>query len=282
MFLAQGGARVRGELEWAPETPPDYSPAMPPDRAPLSAVIITLNAASELGACLASVSFADEILVVDSGSQDGTIELARAHGAQVIHQDWLGFGPQKQFAVERAKHDWVLCIDADERVSPRLRESIRSALADPQASAYSFARCNRFMGRYLRHGEGYPDWSLRLFDRRQARWSADAVHEKVTSALPPQRLAGDLLHESAESLDHYLAKQNRYTTLAAIAAYRAGGRAGVGRLLMSPVIRFIKFYLLRGGFLDGVPGLVHTLIGCQNSFAKYAKMQAFQRSEKIS
>ncbi len=147
----------------------------------------------------------------------------------------------------------------------------------PQFRAYVCPRCNRFMGRYLRHGEGYPDWSLRLFDRRHCRWSDDPVHEKVLALGPVGRLRGDLLHESAESLEAYLAKQNRYTSLAAQSAYRDGIRAHPPKLLLSPLVRFVKFYLLRRGFLDGVPGLVHTLIGCQNSFAKYAKILEFQR-----
>ncbi len=133
------------------------------------------------------------------------------------------------------------------------------------------------MGRYLRHGEGYPDWSLRLFDRRHARWSDDAVHEKVLTDAPVGTLAGDLLHDTAETLDSYLAKQNRYTTLAAGMAVAAGRRAGLLHLLFSPLVRFVKFYCLRLGALDGLPGLVHILIGCQNSFAKYAKMIDLQR-----
>ena len=133
------------------------------------------------------------------------------------------------------------------------------------------------MGRYLRHGEGYPDWSLRLFDRRTARWSDDAVHEKViVSSGRIGTLAGDLLHQSAESLDNYLAKQNRYSTIAAETALALGKRASVIQLLLSPLLRFIKFYFLRLGFLDGIPGLVHILIGCVASFSKYAKMLATQ------
>jgi glycosyltransferase involved in cell wall biosynthesis len=244
---------------------------------PLSAVLIVRNEAQRLPACLQALDFCAEILVVDSGSSDGTVAVARQHGARVIETHWRGFGPQKQFAVEQAAHNWVLCIDADERVSERLRESVLSALAvlpAPTFSSYRLARCNRFMGRYLRYGEGYPDWCLRLFDRRHAHWSADVVHEKVVTdaAAPSGVLEGDLLHDSAESLENYLAKQNRYSTLAAEAALARGERANTARLLLSPLVRFVKFYLLRRGFLDGVPGLVHILIGCGASFAKYAKM----------
>ena len=243
---------------------------------PISAVLITRNAASQLEACLDAVSFCDEILVVDSGSTDETVAIAQRRGARVIATHWRGFGPQKQFAVEQAGNDWVLCIDADERVSEPLRDAIRAALAAPAFTAYAFPRCNRFLGRYLRHGEGYPDWSLRLFDRRHARWSDDAVHEKVIADGAAGRLHGDLVHDSAETLEHYLEKQNRYTTLAAQAAHARGKRAGAAQLLLSPMLRFFKFYVLRLGFLDGVPGLIHILTGCGSSFLKYAKLRAMQ------
>ena len=257
------------------------SPNNSPDSrrgAPLSVAIITKDAASQLGACLDSAAFADEIVVVASGSSDGTAELAAARGARVIQKEWLGFGPQKQFAVAAARHDWVLCLDADERVSERLRASILAALAAPRASAYAMRRCNRFLGAWLRHGEGYPDWSLRLFDRRHARWSDDAVHEKVISDAPAARLQGDLLHDSAETLAAYLDKQNRYTSVQAQALFDAGKRAGLARPVLSPLARFVKFYLLRLGFLDGKAGLVHIVIGCGNSFHKYAKLIALRRS----
>lgn len=251
---------------------------MPATRQPLSVAIITLNAASQLEDCLKSAHFADEIVVVDSGSTDGTQALAERYGARVIEQAWLGFGPQKQFAVDAAGHDWVLCLDADERVSPELQTAIESALQSPATTAFRFARCNRFLGRYLKYGEGYPDWSLRLFDRRQACWSDDAVHEKVVANGAVGTLKGDLLHDSAETLAIYLSKQNRYTTLAAEMAAAAGKRASFGRLAFSPVIRFIKFYLVRQGFRDGLPGLIHIAIGCFNSFMKYAKLFEKQRS----
>jgi glycosyltransferase involved in cell wall biosynthesis len=247
------------------------------EKIPLSVVIISYNAATALPACLDSVQFAEDIVVIDSGSSDGTVEIARAKGARVIHQDWLGFGPQKQFAVETGRHDWVLCIDADERVSEALQASLRAELRAPKFRAYAMPRCNRFMGRWLRHGEGYPDWSLRLFNKQVARWSDDAVHETVLTTEPVGRLQGDLLHESAEDLDAYLAKQNRYTTLQAQALARHGKSAGTVRLVLSPVARFIKFYLVRAGFMDGIPGLVHITIGCMNSFMKYAKLRELQR-----
>lgn len=252
---------------------------MPATRQPLSVAIITLNAASQLEDCLNSARFADDIVVVDSGSTDGTQALAMRYGARVIDQSWLGFGPQKQFAVEAARHDWVLCLDADERVSPGLQAAIEHALREPLAGAYRFPRCNRFLGRYLKHGEGYPDWSLRLFDRRQARWSDDAVHEKVVTDAAVGTLKGDLLHDSAETLAAYLSKQNRYTSLAADMALQAGKRASFGRLAFSPIVRFIKFYLIRQGFRDGLPGLIHIAIGCSNSFLKYAKMLEQQKSD---
>jgi glycosyltransferase involved in cell wall biosynthesis len=243
---------------------------------PLSVAIITLDAAGRLGACLDSVAFADDLLVVDSGSRDDTVAVAERHGARVLNAAWRGFGPQKQLAVDNARHDWVLCLDADEQVTPELAQNIATAVAAPAAQAYRMARCNRFLGRWLRHGEGYPDWSLRLFDRRHARWSADAVHERVLYDGHAATLVGDLLHDSAESLDLYLSKQNRYTSLQASRLHAEGCRAGGLRLVLSPALRFIKFYLLRLGFLDGIPGLLHISIGCMNSYIKYAKLIELQ------
>jgi glycosyltransferase involved in cell wall biosynthesis len=247
---------------------------------PVSVVIITKNEAQRIGECLASVAdLADEIVVLDSGSSDGTQALCAARGARVVACEWLGFGPQKDLAVRTARNDWVLCVDADERVSADLAGAIGAALADkPAFSAYSCARSNRFLGRYLHHGEGYPDWSLRLFDRRVAHWSSDAVHEKVICSVPVGRLAGDLLHDTADTLDSYLAKQNRYTSLQA--AEYTGKPVSAARLVLSPLVRFVKFYVVRGGFRDGIPGLVHIAIGCFNSFIKYAKIRERQRSDQ--
>ena len=253
-------------------------------RAALSAVIITKDAASQIEACLASVAFADEMLVVDCGSTDATLEIARRHGARVLHQDWLGYGAQKQFAVEAAAHDWVLCIDADERVTPKLQGNIAETLVSQRSQAYRMARANVFMGRVLRHGEGYPDWSLRLFHRGHARWRDDPVHESVVpgTGVDVGTLAGDLMHESSETLASYLAKQNKYTSLQAERLFERGEGASAARnaacIVLAPLVRFIKFYIVRLGFLDGVPGLVHITIGCHNSMIKYAKLRELHRA----
>jgi glycosyltransferase involved in cell wall biosynthesis len=249
-------------------------------RAPVSAVLITRNAAAVLEECLETLAFADEIVVVDSSSADGTRDIARRRGARVVQKEWLGFGRQKQYAVEQARNDWVFCLDADERVSPELAQSIRKALAAPVSPVYRMPRRNRFLGKWLSHGEGYPDWSPRLFNRMNARWSDDLVHEKVLYAVTPGTLEGDLLHDSSDDLAAYLERQNRYTTLAARQAYELGRSAGVFHLLLSPVVRFFKFYILRLGFLDGVPGLLHISIGCMNSYLKYAKLLELRKADR--
>ena len=251
-------------------------------RLPLSVCIITRDAAAELPECLRSVAFADEIVVVDSGSTDDTVRVAEAHGARVVPHAWQGFGAQKNLAVHEARHDWVLCLDADERATPELAASVQSVLntdAAERAAAYAFPRRNRFLGRWLRHGEGYPDWNTRLFDRRRATWTEDPVHEHVLCEGGVRRLQGDLLHASAESLEHYLAKQNRYTTLQADAMHARGQRSSALRMAFSPLTRFLRFYVVRLGFLDGAPGLVHILIGCGNSFMKYAKLRELELRE---
>jgi glycosyltransferase involved in cell wall biosynthesis len=249
---------------------------------PLSLVVITRDAAADIEACLASAAFAAEAVVVDSGSRDDTVKRARALGARVLEHAWQGFGAQKRFAVAQAAHDWVLCVDADERVSPELAASIEARFRGgaPDAAAFAIARRNRFLGRWLAHGEGYPDWNVRLFDRRRAQWSDDAVHEHVVADAPVERIRGDLLHYSAESVEEYVAKQNRYTTLQAQAMHARGATSGFPRLVLSPLARFVRFYVLRAGFLDGAAGFGHVAVGAFASFMKHAKLIALERSAR--
>jgi glycosyltransferase involved in cell wall biosynthesis len=252
------------------------------DTLPLSLVVITRDAAAGIAECLASFPLAREVLVVDSGSRDDTVEIARAARARVVQHEWLGFGRQKQFAVDTAAHDWVLCLDADERATPELCASVAAlfAVGAPAAPAYALARRNRFLGRWLAHGEGYPDWNVRLFDRRRARWTDDPVHEHVVADGAVVRLAGDLLHASAESIEAYVAKQNRYTTLQAEAMHARGERAGLVRIALSPLARFLRFYVLKGGALDGAAGFAHGAIGAFASFLKYVKLRALNQAKR--
>ncbi len=209
---------------------------------PLSLCIITRDAAHDLPDCLESARFAADAVVVDSGSRDDTVEVAQRLGARVIEHPFEGFGAQKQFAVAAARYDWVLCLDADERVTPELALRIAEVFTreNPGASAFAVARRNRFLGRWLHHGEGYPDWNVRLFDRRWAHWSDDVVHERVIVDGHAARIDGDLLHASAESLSDYIAKQNRYTTLQAVTMHEQGRTAGFAQIAIAPLVRFIR------------------------------------------
>jgi glycosyltransferase involved in cell wall biosynthesis len=249
---------------------------------PVSLVVITRDAAADIAECLLSAQFCADALVVDSGSGDHTVETARRCGARVVSRVWMGFGPQKQFAVQEARYDWVLCLDADERLSPALRDSICALFAtgEPPHPAYALARRNRFLGRWLSHGEGYPDWITRLFDRRRARWSDDPVHERVVADGPVGRLDGDLLHASAESIERYIAKQNRYTTLQADALFARGKRSSAVAMAAAPLARFLRFYVLKLGFLDGAAGFAHIAIGAFGSFLKHAKLRALGRAPR--
>jgi len=243
---------------------------------PLSLVVITRDAAPELAACIASASFATDVVVVDSGSADDTVAVALRAGARVIDHAWEGFGPQKNFAVGQARHDWVLCLDADERVTAPLAATIVALFAQglPPASAYALTRRNRFLGRWLAHGEGYPDWNVRLFDRRHARWTPEPVHETVVADGAIVRLSGDLEHASAESIEAYIEKQNRYTSLQAQAMHAKGEHASAWRIAVAPVARFLRFYILKSGWRDGIAGFAHIAIGAFGSFLKYTKLRA--------
>ena len=244
----------------------------------LTLVLITKNAEKSIAKCLDSAHWIPNKIVIDSGSTDHTVDIAKQAGATVIYQDWLGFGPQKQFAVMQAPTEWVLCLDADEFLSPELSKSIQALFKQKELQdAYKFPRSNKFLGRFLKHGEGYPDWSLRLFNKTKARWSEDLVHEKVVTLDKPLKvglLSGDLMHESSESISHYIEKQNRYTDIQAELMINSGKTLSCSRLIFSPLMRFVKFYFVKRGFLDGLPGFVHITIGCFAAFLKYLKVIA--------
>jgi glycosyltransferase involved in cell wall biosynthesis len=250
----------------------------------LSVIIITKNEAARLGDCLASVKFADEIIVLDGCSTDATAEIACAHGAQV-HQvaDWPGFGPQKNRALALATKPWVLSIDADERVTPELQAEIVRTLAQPTYDAYQIARLSEFCGKKIRHSGWWPDYVLRLFRRELGAFDNVPVHEQVLVCGRVGKLKSWFLHFPFDDLDALVTKINRYSSDAAQMMARKGRRVGVFGLITHSVWTFIRIYLLRRGFLDGRHGLVLAVTAASGSFLRYSKLmflnEANQRTQ---
>ena len=250
----------------------------------LSACIITRNEQDRIRGCLESVAWCDEVLVVDSHSGDQTRAVAEALGARVIERDWPGYTEQREFTVRAARHDWVLCIDADERVSEALREEIEALRRADFAGAAGFEmpRLTFYLGGWIRHGTWYPDRVLRLFDRRRGQWRnnpAYPLHEKVTLDGPVARLRHDLLHDPYRSFGDHLRTIDQYTTVMAEGLHGAGRRATLADLTLRPGWEFLRFYLLKRGFLDGWRGLLLAYLHAHYVRMKYAKMFVLQRTE---
>ena len=240
----------------------------------LSVTIITLNEAPNIEAALASVGWADERIVVDCGSTDDTVARATPHASHVAHRDWPGYGAQKDHAAGLAANDWILSLDADERVTRELAAEIQTLLAnEPAHRGYRIPRTTRYLGRWLRTTDFYPDYQLRLYDRRAARWSDDEVHESVRVDGPVGRLRHDLRHHAYRDLSAHLSTIDRYTTLAAARLHRAGRRAGLADLLLRPSFAFLRNYLLRRGCLQGVAGLVVSVMNAYYVFLRHAKLR---------
>jgi len=240
----------------------------------LSVVIIALNEEDNLPRCLASVKWADEIVLVDSGSSDRTMEIGRTAGATVVSFGWQGFGAAKKEGVNRAAGPWILSIDADEEVTPELRSEITAAVAgDDSRVGYFIPRRTRFLGRWIYHCGWYPDPVLRLFRKDRGDFDEAVVHERVDVEGRVGRLSNDLLHYSYPTLEAYFEKFNRYTTMAAQAAYERGRRAGAFDILARPVANFIKQYFLKAGFLDGLEGLLISVFSSCHVMTKYAKLR---------
>jgi glycosyltransferase involved in cell wall biosynthesis len=246
----------------------------------LSVIVITSNESARIDACLASVTFADEWIVVDSASSDDTAERARRFGAQVIvTADWPGFGAQKQRALDRATGRWVLAIDADERVTPELAASIQHVVAAGEGGplAYEVSRLSSFCGRWIRHGDWYPDRVLRLFRRDKARFSADRVHERVIVEGLAGRLDGELLHDTMPTLDDALAKMNRYSSESAAERADAGQRGGLTAAIAHAAWAFVRGYVVKRGFLDGAAGFTVAVYVAEGTFWRYMKIADLAR-----
>jgi glycosyltransferase involved in cell wall biosynthesis len=248
--------------------------------ATLAVCVVTRDEEDRIGDCLASVAFADEILVVDSGSTDRTVGIARERGARVIVRDWPGYAAQKNFAQGQVAAAWVLSVDADERVTPELARQIRALIAaapDGVAGA-SVPRRTWYLGRWIRHGGWYPDRKVRLARRGRGRWEGEHIHERLAVDGAVRALDGDLLHFTYRGISDHLLTIDRFTTEAARAMAARGARGAAVGMLVQPPLKFLKMYLLKAGFLDGLPGFVVAVLGSYYVFLKYAKLRELRRN----
>jgi glycosyltransferase involved in cell wall biosynthesis len=237
----------------------------------LSAIVITRNEAANIAECLDSIAFCDERIVVDSGSTDDTVAIAHAKGASVSDHPWPGFGAQKNRALSLASGDWVLSIDADERVTPQLAAAIEAAIADGQADGYEFPRLSSFCGRPLRHSGWHPDYVLRLFRRGRARFTDVIVHERVVCDGPVARLKQPLIHHPVLKLEDALSRIDRYSTASAQAIVASGRRVSFFTGIGHGIGSFLRAYVLRLGFLDGAEGFLLAVANAEGSYYRYMK-----------
>jgi glycosyltransferase involved in cell wall biosynthesis len=242
----------------------------------LSACIITLNEADRIERCLEGVSFCDEIIVVDAHSSDGTRELAARLGARVIERDWPGYRSQKQYATDLAQHEWVLCVDADEWVTPPLRAEILALKARgfPGVDGYSVPRLTAYFGGFLHHGNAWPDRKIRLYRRSAARWVGYEVHEKIAVEGRVGRLRAHLEHAAYRSLEDHLAKVDRYARLMAEEMHRAGRRCWLPAAFLHSCWRFLRGMLVKRGLLDGWRGWLFHSVEAGYVYRKYLRLWA--------
>ena len=238
----------------------------------LSVIIITKNEAGQIRECLESIQWADEIVILDSGSTDGTVDICREYTDKVFETDWPGFGPQKNRALEKAAGDWVLSVDADERVSLELRLEIEQALTSEQYQGYEIPRSSYYCGRRIRHSGWWPDYIVRLFRRDSARFSDSLVHEHVEVQGAAGRLRTPLIHYSFGSFEEVLDKVNRYSTYNAEMLLQAGKSSGVLKAAWRGLWTFIKTYIFRAGFLDGRHGFMLAVSNAEGTYYKYVKL----------
>jgi len=247
----------------------------------LSVTIIALNEAAHIAAAIDSASFADEILVVDSGSSDGTMDIARTKGVRVLTRAWTGYVDQKNFAAGEASNDWIFSLDADERIPAALAKEIRSLLTtDPTCYGYRVPRVSFHLGRWIRTTDFYPDYQTRLYDRRFARWRGRYVHESVTVDGTPGYLKNELEHYSFADLRDHIKRINHYSTLSAMQMFEEGRRTGPVEILLHPPAAFMRNYVLRRGFLDGTAGLTISLMNAWSVGLKFMKLWELQKNPK--
>ncbi len=248
----------------------------------VSAIIITKNEAINIVECIKSVHWADEVIVADSGSTDDTVQLANDAGASTHAIKWQGYGHAKQTALGYATCDWVISLDADERVTPDLASEIQKALLDSNCDGYEIPILTNFVGRWIHHSGWRPKFALRLFRREQGKFTEALVHETVIVSGRVERMRHDLLHFSYRSLESYLEKLNRYTSLAAAEMHAKGKRFKLWQPLLKPPAIFIKRYLLRLGVLDGWTGFQIAFLSAVYVFVKYAKLWSLEQRDQTA
>lgn len=244
----------------------------------LSVIVITRDEAHNIRECLESVRWADELVVVDSGSTDGTQAVCREYTAKLIETDWPGYGPQKNRALEHATGEWILSIDADERVTPDLRREIEAAITNPGFAAYRMPRRSSYCGRFLRHGGWWPDRVTRLFRRGHARFSDAAVHERLEAQGPIGELQSPLLHFSFRDLEQVLNKVNSYSSAGAEMLVDRGKRGGLGAAVAHAVAAFVRTYVFKRGFLDGREGFMLAVSNAEGTYYRYLKAMYLRES----
>jgi len=245
----------------------------------LSVIIITKNESDHIASCLQSVLWADEIIVLDSGSDDDTVEICKQYTDNVFVTDWPGFGIQKQRALDKARGDWVLSIDADEVVTTELRIEIEEALQQEQINGYDIPRLSSYCGKQIRHGGWWPDYVLRLFRRNTGYFTESVVHERIVVQGEIGNLTSPLLHDAFVSLDEVLRKVNDYSSLGAELLYQKGVQSSISKAILKALWTFIRTYWFKAAFLDGRQGLMLSISNAEGTYYKYVKLLELQNRQ---
>jgi glycosyltransferase involved in cell wall biosynthesis len=250
---------------------------------PISGVIITHNEAANIARAVRSLSCADEVVVVDAESTDGTRDIAAGLGARVVIHPFEGFAPQKTFATAQAQHNWILSLDADEELDAQAQAALlRWKQSEPAAAGYRFARRAQYLGRWILHSGWYPDYKLRLFDRRRATWQGAYVHESVVARGRVETLQGEILHYTCASLEEHRERIELYTDLAAKEMYERGKSVSFLRRTLAPPWIFLNSYVVRLGMLDGIPGYLIAKMAARYVRRKHTKVREMQRNRPVA
>ena len=256
---------------------------MSQERAKISAFIVCCNEERNIRRCLESIKWCDEIVIIDSGSTDNTLQICREYTSQIFHREWMGYVKQKSYGLENCSSEWILNIDADEEVTPTLRDDILEALKSNSnnVNGYMISRVVFHLGKWWRKGGWYPEYRLRVCRKANTTWGGTDPHEKAVVEGQTARLNGELLHYTYTGVSDQITRLNRYSTTVAENMFKSGERASVFKMFFNPGLRFLKFYLLKKGFREGFPGLIVAYIEAYYVFLKYLKLWEIERNAKV-